>query len=268
MWLEIVKQRTMQWFPVPGEDSSYPEGSTDHHNASHQDWKFTHSACCISVLELAGKTQWSRALDGTMLYSHGKEAEQDQVRERVSVSQGQEVSPGSPCWATGLRTPLQWKESMWGQINGAGGLLKGARKGQGLTEATFSIGSQQVWMSHGSKTNIHWCPGDRGKRGMIGIGHINWQFLHGEYQNYGNSRERHQLWTWELSSEKWIGGRQIKEGMARVGECTELWKGKFLSSHLHLLCWAWGGRCGEGATLWTEVSQHRRLDPSLSHSTN
>lgn len=57
--------------------------------------------------------------------------------------------------------------------------------------------------------------------------------------------------------------------MNRVSERTDLWKGKFLSSHLHLLSWAWGeNMCCGGETPWTEVSQHQRMDPSLSHAAN
>ena len=68
-------------------------------------------------------------------------------------------------------------------------------------------------------------------------------------------------WPQTMLYKKWVRGRQIKEGMARVGECTELCKGKCLSSHLHLLCWAWGGMFDEGATPWTGVRPHQRLDP-------
>lgn len=58
--------------------------------------------------------------------------------------------------------------------------------------------------------------------------------------------------------------RWLTEGMDKVGEHPELWKGTFFASHPCLL-WVWGERNVGGTPPRTVVSQRRGLDPSLSH---
>ena len=61
------------------------------HNASLQEQKSKHSAHCIWVSESPGKTQHSRTLDGTMLYPHREETEQDQLQLCALVPHDREV---------------------------------------------------------------------------------------------------------------------------------------------------------------------------------